>query len=244
MNNDFSKLPTVLIAVDPGLRAGAMVFQYIDTAAVLKKTTADAPLPWPPYVYDHIDDIAVDAANELALVWYKNFDAADLVRFHCVYEMVNSVIADSCCAIHQVVLAIERPGHVRGHARKLIGIYWAVQLAVVQAIQHSSMMHTVDTEPDIATILQIAPGTLKKFISGNGRCPKAEIIAHVQRKWSDDYSTFYDGTIMNDQMADAYGLYRMANAWMKKGDGCLQYEQDALGGIEVVEWGKIDATKS
>lgn len=235
--------PTLLIAVDPGLRAGAMVFQYVNTADVFGKREDALITCWPDSIPDNLDDIAIDTDDDLALTWYKNFDADDLTRFYTIYTMINGAIMNSCCHIYDVVLTIERPGHVRGHARKLVGIYWAAQLAVVNAIEQSGRMHTTDTEPQAATILQVSPGSLKKFISGNGRCPKSEIIAHVQRKWSKEYENYYDGSIMNAQIADAYGLYKMGRAWIDGDDDNLEYEKDAMSAIEVVDWSKINNGK-
>ena len=48
----------------------------------------------------------------------------------------------------------------------------------------------------------IAPGTLKKFVTGDGRCKKDLILLKTYKKWGIEFS-------IND-LADAYGLARMA----------------------------------
>ena len=48
----------------------------------------------------------------------------------------------------------------------------------------------------------IAPGTLKKFISGNGNAKKEHMLLNIYKKWDIE---FFDNNI-----ADAYGLARMA----------------------------------
>lgn len=53
-------------------------------------------------------------------------------------------------------------------------------------------------------IFEVAPGTLKKFITGSGAAKKEQIIAHVLQRWGRMFKT-------NDE-ADAFGLWQMALA--------------------------------
>ena len=48
----------------------------------------------------------------------------------------------------------------------------------------------------------IAPGTLKKFVTGDGRAKKDLMLLKVYKKWGVEFD--------NDNIADAYGLARMA----------------------------------
>lgn len=48
----------------------------------------------------------------------------------------------------------------------------------------------------------IAPGTLKKFVTGKGNAKKDLILLKVYKKWGVEFD--------NDNLADAYGLARMA----------------------------------
>ena len=48
----------------------------------------------------------------------------------------------------------------------------------------------------------IAPGTLKKFVTGDGRAKKDLMLLKVYKKWGVEFN--------NDNLADAYGLARMA----------------------------------
>jgi crossover junction endodeoxyribonuclease RuvC len=48
----------------------------------------------------------------------------------------------------------------------------------------------------------VAPGTLKKFVTGDGRAKKDLMLLKVYKKWGVEFE--------NDNLADAYGLARMA----------------------------------
>lgn len=48
----------------------------------------------------------------------------------------------------------------------------------------------------------IAPGTLKKFVTGDGRAKKDLMLLKVYKKWGVEFD--------NDNLADAYGLARFA----------------------------------
>lgn len=50
-------------------------------------------------------------------------------------------------------------------------------------------------------IFEVAPGTLKKFVCGNGAAKKEQMLAHVSRRWGEIYET-------SDE-ADAVGLYQL-----------------------------------
>lgn len=55
----------------------------------------------------------------------------------------------------------------------------------------------------------IAPGTLKKFVSGDGRAKKDLMLLNVYKKWGVEFA--------DDNLADAYGLARMALEEYKNG---------------------------
>jgi len=48
----------------------------------------------------------------------------------------------------------------------------------------------------------VAPGTLKKFVTGKGNAKKDLMLLNVYKKWGVEFE--------NDNLADAYGLARMA----------------------------------
>ncbi len=48
----------------------------------------------------------------------------------------------------------------------------------------------------------IAPGTLKKFVTGSGQCKKELILLKVFKKWGEEFD--------NNNLADAFSLARMA----------------------------------
>lgn len=54
---------------------------------------------------------------------------------------------------------------------------------------------------DVGLLYEVAPTTLKKFVTGKGNTKKEQVIAHVFRQWAQMFET-------NDH-ADAFGLYRL-----------------------------------
>src|SRR3990167_3659041 len=58
--------------------------------------------------------------------------------------------------------------------------------------------HLVDLAP---RVYEVAPTTLKKFVTGKGNAKKEQILAHVQKRWGEMFET-------NDA-GDAFGLYKL-----------------------------------
>jgi crossover junction endodeoxyribonuclease RuvC len=56
----------------------------------------------------------------------------------------------------------------------------------------------------------IAPGTLKKFVTGDGRAKKNLMLLNVYKRWGIEFD--------NDNLADAYSLARMALEDFKNGN--------------------------
>lgn len=54
----------------------------------------------------------------------------------------------------------------------------------------------------------IAPGTLKKFVAGNGSAKKEHMLLNVYKKWGIEFQ--------DNNLADAYGLARMSYEGFKK----------------------------
>jgi len=54
----------------------------------------------------------------------------------------------------------------------------------------------------------IAPGSLKKFVAGSGSAKKEHMLLNVYKKWGLDF--------LDNNLADAYGLARMAYEDFKK----------------------------
>jgi len=54
----------------------------------------------------------------------------------------------------------------------------------------------------------IAPGTLKKFVAGNGSAKKEHMLLNVYKKWGIEFE--------DNNLADAYGLARMSYEGFKK----------------------------
>lgn len=66
--------------------------------------------------------------------------------------------------------------------------------------------------------IMVVGSTLKKFVSGKGTGHKSAMMMHVLRKWG------YESA--NDNIADAYGLARLAAALRSGSD--IKYEQQCL----------------
>lgn len=69
----------------------------------------------------------------------------------------------------------------------------------------------------------VAPLTLKKFITQNGRAQKSDIKMAILKKWDAEFG--------NDNEADAYGLARMAAQAEGFLDTRLSYESECLAKI-------------
>src|SRR3990167_1433001 len=58
--------------------------------------------------------------------------------------------------------------------------------------------HLVDRAP---RVYEVAPTTLKKFVTGKGNAKKEQMLAHVQKRWGEMFEA-------NDA-GDAFGLYKL-----------------------------------
>jgi Holliday junction resolvasome RuvABC endonuclease subunit len=67
----------------------------------------------------------------------------------------------------------------------------------------------------------MAPSSLKLFVTGSGKSDKDQITKEVLRKWGFDAP--------NNDVADAYGLAKVAQAIQWGSSDCLAYEQVVLG---------------
>jgi hypothetical protein len=70
----------------------------------------------------------------------------------------------------------------------------------------------------------VPPTSLKKFVLGKGVGGKNEMLLGVYKKWGAEFS--------DDNLADAYGLARLAHA-LDGGPLQHKYEQEVLGGLHV-----------
>jgi Holliday junction resolvasome RuvABC endonuclease subunit len=75
---------------------------------------------------------------------------------------------------------------------------------------------------EAAVPILVASNTLKKFVSGKGTGHKSAMMMNVLKKWGHESA--------NDNVADAYGLARLAAA-LRSGSE-IKYEQECLATIE------------
>lgn len=68
----------------------------------------------------------------------------------------------------------------------------------------------------------VATNTLKKFVTGSGRGAKQLMVKYVDKKWGFDTD--------NDNLADAYGLARLAAA-VASGTSELAYERECIATV-------------
>ena len=66
----------------------------------------------------------------------------------------------------------------------------------------------------------VAPTSLKKFITGKGRCDKNELMKEVYKKWGVDIKTEHEN--------DAYGLARIGKEIINPSKRVLKYEQEVI----------------
>lgn len=120
----------------------------------------------------------------------------------------------SLCAIteHFTVKAIcvERPAYNASGAFTGGLVHAATALALLEVFGGTTLV-----KPDL-----VASTTLKKFITGKGTGPKSVIIKGVYKKWGYDTD--------DENLADAYGLARLAAAIASDASELLTYERDCV----------------
>lgn len=111
---------------------------------------------------------------------------ADRVRR---YEGLIEQIGDICMASQPVMMFIEAYAYGANTGSQMyLGEFGGIL-----------RWHLADRSEHI---YEVAPSTLKKFVTGKGNAKKEQMIAHVYHQWGQLFST-------SDE-ADAFGLYQMA----------------------------------
>jgi Holliday junction resolvasome RuvABC endonuclease subunit len=78
----------------------------------------------------------------------------------------------------------------------------------------------------------VPPTVLKKFVTGKGNANKAAVVASAVRKWNLDLN--------NEHIIEAYGIARIVLAAETEQAALLEYEQDAIKKVRLLEWGNDD----
>lgn len=91
-----------------------------------------------------------------------------------------------------------------------------------------ALVQRYGVEDSIAYPTLVSPSALKKFVTSKGTAKKNEILLAVYRKWGIDFGG-------QDDMADAYGLARIAAALLSGTEHA--YEQEVVNALERnTEW--------
>ena len=109
-------------------------------------------------------------------------------------------------------ICLERPAYEASGAFTGGMVHAVTALALLEVFGGTTLV-----KPDL-----IATNTLKKFVTGKGNGPKSVIIKGVYKKWG------YD--VDNDNLADAYGLARLAAA-VTCGTSEHAYERECIATV-------------
>ena len=111
--------------------------------------------------------------------------------------------------LRDVLLAIEGTGHLQGHGRVNIGL-------------HSMIRDRMAANANVQT-LEIAPATLKKFVTGSGRAEKSEMGAYIIRHWGKEIGD----DVPCEDVLEAFALLKFAECYLHPDDECwTQYQRD------------------
>lgn len=78
--------------------------------------------------------------------------------------------------------------------------------------------HLVDRDPDLC---EVAPASLKRFVTGKGTAKKEMMLMHVQKQWG------YES--QNSDDCDAFGLYRLGLCVCGLDEPKNQAQRDVVG---------------
>jgi Holliday junction resolvasome RuvABC endonuclease subunit len=153
--------------------------------------------------YSGLAMVAYDSADERRYSYLHAFSADRYVtqsdRLDAVQVQVGLNVEDIKTMFGRVdVVAME--GYAAGakFGRELAGeLGGAVKLALLDVLDKPASYPLI-----------IAPTKLKKYVTGKGTAAKAEMLLAVYKKWGVTYT--------DDNLADAYGLARAANAWFTR----------------------------
>lgn len=128
-------------------------------------------------------------------------------------KLIKDLLVQLLTPIHENytvrAICMERPAYAASGAFTGGLVHAATALALLEVFDGTTLV-----KPDL-----VATNTLKKFVTGKGTGPKSVIIKGVYKKWEFDTD--------NDNLADAYGLARLASA-VTCGTSELSYERDCI----------------
>ena len=132
------------------------------------------------------------------------FKDRGMERLHKISETINGFL----CKYEPEVVAIEgySMGSRAGQAFSIGELGGVVKLLLWKSGYNDPLI--------------IAPTRLKKYITGKGNSPKDTIMMHVYKNWR------YEPE--NNNVADAYGLARIALTYNSKEFKLLKHQQDVI----------------
>lgn len=165
-------------------------------------------------ISDFVSDITMQKPGQKTMLFKTKKKGLD--RLVEIEIMMQQVLVNSYCN-HQLVDYVIIEGYafspIQGRAFSMGEGGWAVRRP----------FHLKGIP-----ILQVAPATLKKFITGSGRGDKNTIMLHVFKKWGVEFA--------EDDECDAYGLAKIGEALYQIKNGrnvkeLLVYEQECIKGV-------------
>lgn len=108
-------------------------------------------------------------------------------------------LADTC---EPVILCIEEHGGQTGYASGNIALHWLIRVELAKTCNSRALL--------------VAPATLKKFVTGNGRAEKGEIGAHIIKRWGEEIG---DNLLQEDAL-ESFALLKFAQCWLDTKSDC------------------------
>lgn len=159
-----------------------------------------------------LTNYAISAVNEdKAYLWLLQPKTTGIDRLESLLSassLVFNILRLNGCRVSHICM--EGYAHGAKNQRESAG--------EVGAITKLILRNSFEMEVGYPTI--VSPPTLKKFVTGKGNVKKNEILLGVYKKWGVELN--------NDNLADAYGLAKMAEAVHS---GVTEYKYEA----EVIE---------
>ena len=163
--------------------------------------------------------VSIDADGMDIIGNLKSFDAKEyrtgIERLLSVYQHLFNMFSETEDVAH---ICMEGYSNASKFGREQAGELGAiVKLGIYDYFDRFA-----DGYGDLRYPTIIQPGTLKKFVTGNGAAKKNNMLLAVYKKWGFETS--------DDNLADAYSLARVAMA-IHTGGTELAYEKESLKAV-------------
>lgn len=165
------------------------------------------------FAFVSLDADGTDVSGNLKSFDRKN--AGGIERLLSIYQHLFNLFSETGDVAH---ICMEGYSNASKFGREQAGELGAiVKLAIYDYFDRFD-----DDHGDLRYPTIVQPGSLKKFVTGNGAAKKNNMLLAVFKKWGFETS--------DDNLADAYSLARVAMA-VHTGNTELAYEKEALKSV-------------